>query len=331
MVNEPVRMRDVAERAGVAVSTVSRVMTTPNRISVETRKVVMDAARELGYQHGPAARGRGGPGSASVAILVPDITNPYYFDVIRGSQERLRDSGYSQLLIDTQQSPSAELRSLESLAENGTAAVLAASRLSDDQLLEASEMLPIVAINRSVAGVPHVSCDTASVFAQAIDHLHSLGHRRICYVAGPKGSATNDLRWDASLAEADRIGVELVSTLNFIPQHDAGAAAVDAALSTGATAALAYNDLLAIGMLGRLAARGLNVPADFSVVGCDDSYGASFCSPALTTITTPSHRIGREATGMLLSRLAGGRPLMGTAVMLPAFLTIRSSTGKAPA
>ncbi len=329
--NEPVRMRDVAERAGVAVSTVSRVMTTPNRISAETRKIVMDAARELGYQHGPAARVRSGSGSASVAMLVPDITNPYYFDVIRGSQERLRDSGYSQLLIDTEQSPNAEMRSLEALAASGSGAILAASRLSEDQLVEASELLPIVAINRTVPGVPHVSSDTASIFAQAVDHLYSLGHRRICYVAGPKGSATNAQRWASSSAEAERLGIEIVSTIDFIPQHNAGAAAADAALGTGATAALAYNDLLAIGMLGRLAARGLRVPDDFSVVGCDDCYGASFCSPPLTTITTPSHRIGREATSMLLSALSGSRPLMGTSVTLPTFLTIRASTGRAPA
>ncbi|QIK72275.1 LacI family transcriptional regulator [Propioniciclava coleopterorum] len=330
MAKEPVRMRDVAERAGVAVSTVSRVMTTPNRISAETRKVVLDAARDLGYHHPPPAKTRPG-GQGAIAVLIPDITNPYYFDVIRGTQERLRDSGYAAMLFDTEQSAIAELTSLEMLAGNGTPAILAATRLTDEQLGEVAGTLPMVTINRSVPGVPSVSSDTAAVFAQAVDHLVSLGHTRLCYVAGPAGSQSNRQRWEASAAEAARLGVELTSTINFIPRHDAGAAAADAALATGATAALVFNDLLAIGVLARLAARGVRVPDDFSVVGCDDSYGASFCSPPLTTVASPSRRIGREATSMLLARLGGGRPLLGDAVVLPSHLQIRASTGQAPA
>lgn len=328
MPSEPVRMRDVAERAGVAVSTVSRVMTNPQRVSTKTRKLVLDAARELGYHRPSATKGpeNGAPG---IAMLVPDITNPYYFDVIRGSQELLRNSGYSQILIDTAQSPEAELRSLLALAADGSAAILAASRLTDSQLVEVAGLLPIVAINRSVQGVPQVNSDTPRVFGEAVHHLYSLGHRRICYVAGPQGSAASAARWAASSAEAERLGIELVSTINFIPQHANGPAAADAALGTGATAALVYNDLLAIAMLGRLADRGIRVPEDFSIVGCDDSYGASFCSPSLTTVTTPSLRIGREATSMLLARLSGRTPLLGTSVTLPASLTIRASTGPA--
>lgn len=329
MTVEPVRMRDVAERAGVAVSTVSRVMTHPHRISAQTRRRVLDAAQELGYQHTGNAKGRK-PEAPTIALLVPDITNPYYIDIIRGSQELLRTSGHSMWLIDTEQSRDAELRCLKALAEDGSAAILAGSRLTDDQLVDAADMLPIVVINRSIVGVAHVNSDTASVFAQAVQHLHSLGHERLCYVAGPENSAANAARWAACFNEAASLGIEMVRTSNFIPQHDAGAAAADAAFGTGATAALVYNDLLAIGMLGRLAARGVRVPQDFSVVGCDDSYGASFCSPPLTTMASQSIRIGREAASMLLAQLTGETTMLGTSITLPAFLTIRDSTGRAP-
>lgn len=324
-----VTMRDIAERAGVAVSTVSRVMSTPERISAPTRKLVLDAARELGYRSNQP-RGQAGR-IGSVALVVPDITNPFYFEMIRGSQERLRDSGYTQLLIDAEESPHAELAALESIADSCAGAVLAATRLSDDQIRDLADRMPLVTVNREVEGIPRVLLDTPSAFGQVVDHLVSLGHRRVCYVAGPKGSATDLRRWAAVEAAAERHGIDAVRIGPFNPKPNSGAAAADALLTSGATAGLAYNDVLAIGMLQRFAVRGVSVPGEVSITGCDDIFGADFCSPPLTTITAPTRRVGNEATAMLLALAAGAEPRLGRRLELPVHLTIRDSTGPAPA
>jgi len=326
--DRPVTMRDVAERAGVAVSTVSRVVSTPDRISPATRQVVLKAIRDLGYSSAAARPQR--RGLASVALLVPDITNPFYFDIIRGSQERLRDSGYTQLLIDTEESPDNERASLELLEESASGAILAATRLSDEELEEWSGRLPLVTVNREIPGVPSVMVDTPAAFGQAVEHLASLGHRHVCYVSGPEKSASNERRWTACEAAGERLGIEIVRIGPFNPKPQSGAAAADAVLVTGATAAIAFNDILAIGMLRRFAERGVPVPGQVSVTGCDDIFGADFCSPPLTTITAPTRRIGREATSMLLARLTNAGTRVRT-VELPVFLTIRGSTGQAPA
>lgn len=324
--SQPVTMRDIAERAGVAVSTVSRALANPDRISPTTRQAVLTAARELGYR--PSSRPAAARGS--VALVIPDITNPFYFEIIRGSQERLRDTGYTQLLIDAEESPHAELAALESIIGSSAGAVLAATRLTDEQVLDVAGRLPLVTVNRRVDGVPSVLADTPSAFGQAIDHLVSYGHRRVCYVSGPEGSATNRRRWAAVQAAAERTGVEAVRIGPFTPKPDSGAAAADALLASGATAGLAFNDILAIGMLRRLAARGVSVPGDLSLVGCDDIFGADFCSPPLTTITAPTRQVGGEATAMLLALAAGVEPRLGWTLELPVHLTIRESTGPAP-
>lgn len=329
MSHPTVTMRDVAERAGVAVSTVSRVMSTPERISPPTRKLVLEAARELGYRAAPSRPQPGRVGS--VALVVPDITNPFYFDIIRGSQERLRDSGFTQVLIDAEESGHAELAALDSIADSCSGAVLAATRLSDQQIRELTARMPLVLVNREIDDVPAVLLDTARGFGQTVDHLASLGHRKVGYVSGPEGSVSNLRRWASVEAAAQRLGIEALQIGPFHPKPKSGAAAADALLASGATAGIAFNDILAIGMLQRFGARGVSVPEEVSLTGCDDIFGADFCSPPLTTITAPTRQVGREATSMLLSLAAGSEPRLGRRLELPVHLTIRDSTGPAPA
>ena len=327
MSDQNVTMREVAERAGVAVSTVSRVMSSPERISPSTRQVVLDAARELDYRSGSLRPTNGR--ARSLALVVPDITNPFYFEIIRGSQERLRDSGYTQLLIDAEESPHAEYSALQAVSSSCAGAVLAATRLTDEQVLDLAQRMPLVTVNRQVDGIPAVVVDTPRAYGQAVDHLVSFGHRKISYIAGPEGSATNERRWAAVAAAAERLGIEASRIGPFNPKANSGAAAADALLASGATAGLAFNDVLAIGMLQRFAARGVSVPDEVSLVGCDDIFGADFCSPPLTTITPPTHRVGNEATGMSLALAAGMEPRMGRLLELPVHLTVRASTGPA--
>jgi LacI family transcriptional regulator len=323
-----VTMRDVAERAGVAISTVSRVISRPDRISARTRESVQQAMRELGYPaHGPRSARRSA-GVGSVGVLVPDITNPFYFDIIRGTQDRLKDAGYMQVLIDTEESAEVEAASLELLRRTAVGAILTAPRQSDAELRTAARRHPLVTVNRGVRGVPHVIIDSGSGVAQAVEHLASLGHRRIAYVGGPAVSWSNGQRWEACLAAGTRLGLECVRLGPFAPRTASGPAAADTLLNTGVTAALAFNDLVAIGMLQRFTDRGIDVPGEISVVGCDDIFGADFCRPPLTTLTAPAFQAGRLATELLLAQTDGSG--LTASRVLPVHLTIRESTAAAP-
>lgn len=336
--DEPVRratLADVAEAAGVAPSTVSRALATPGRGNRETRERIVRIAERLGYVPASASHGAPRERTRMVAVLVSDVTNPFYFGIIRGTQQALRVAGYSQLLVHTEESDEMEESSLAELRGSYDGAILAASRLSDQRLAELSAEIPIVALNRAVPGVPSVFIDTPRGFDQAVEHLASLGHKRICYVAGPPTSWADNLRWRAVTAAAKRLGMECVRVGPFAPRKSAGAAAADAALNTGATACVVFNDLIAIGMLVRLGERGVRVPDDMSIVGCDDIFGADFCSPPLTTLTAPVEHAARKSVSVLLDHIkhdrAGGAGAPGSAqrkvAVLAAHLTVRASTG----
>jgi DNA-binding LacI/PurR family transcriptional regulator len=322
---------DVAARCGVAVSTVSRALTQPGRVSAATRLRIVAAADELGYQPNPRARSLLSGRTDTIALLMPDITNPFFFDVIRGTQHQSAAAGYAQLLVDTEESAEVEARHLQRLPKSVDGLILAASRLSDDDLTRAATSIPLVALNRGTPGVPSVIIDSAAGSVQAVEHLASLGHRRLAYAGGPASSWSNSRRWRAVRATTQRLGLSAERLGPFTPSVHSGAAVADAAVHAGATAVLAFNDLVAIGILRRLAERGLHVPGDISVVGCDDIFGADFCHPALTTLTAPIERAGRVATDMLLDLMGRreGRSAPRAREVLPTHLTVRESTGPA--
>ncbi|HWU45538.1 MAG TPA: LacI family DNA-binding transcriptional regulator [Humibacter sp.] len=324
-------IHDVAARAGVAASTVSRALSNPGRVNFRTRERVEQAAAELNYIPSSQARALTSGRTVAVALLVPDITNPFYFDIIRGTQMQLKAAGYTQLLVDTEESAEVEAEAIEKLRKSADGVILTASRLTDDELSRAAATFPLVAINRGVRDVPSVVIDTPSGIGQALDHLVSLGHRRVAYISGPAGSWSNARRWQALQRHASDLGLDVVKIGNFPPKMTSGAAAADAAVNQAVTACVAFNDLIAIGMLQRLAERGIQVPDQMSIVGCDDIFGAEFCNPPLTTLTAPIEQAGRVAITMLLGRL---NPTGGTAPRqlstLPTHLTVRASTGPAP-
>lgn len=325
-------IRDVAQLAGVATSTVSRALSKPDRVNRHTRERIEAAAAQLNYVPSSQAQGLSSGRTNAVAVLVPDITNPFYFDIIRGTQHQLKAAGYTQLLVDTEESNEMELEALHKMRRSADGFILAASRLTDAQLAEVSETQPLVTINRASTSAPTVVIDTPSAIIQALEHLASLGHHRVCYVSGPPTSWSNRARWTVFEEESSKRGMETHRIGPYTPKTTSGAAAADAAVRTGATACIVFNDLLAIGMLQRLRERGIRVPEDISIVGSDDIFGADFCNPPLTTISSPIEQAGRVAVSMLLSQLnpVPGRSSRQLAVM-PTHLTVRASTGPARA
>lgn len=324
-------LSDVAALSGVAPSTVSRALSVPGRVNAVTRERIERAARELGYVAASQARGRTPSPTTTIAVLVSDVTNPFYFDIIRGTQQQSRAAGYSQLLIDTEESSEIEQNMLRSLRGSFNGAILAASRLTDRELTALAAQMPIVAINRQTEGVPSVFIDTPFGIDQAVEHLISLGHRDIVYVGGPETSWPNEGRWRSFSRALGRHQLEPKRIGPYSPKRTGGAAAADAVLNSGATACIAFNDLLAIGMLTRLRERGVSVPGELSIVGCDDIFGADFCNPPLTTLTAPIEQAGRVAVSLLLSQLANDpHETRRHNVVLPTHLTVRESTGPVP-
>lgn len=329
--DRPATIHDVAALSGVAASTVSRALSTPGRVNFRTRARIEAAAAQLHYVPNAQAKALSLGQTRAVAVLVADITNPFYFDIIRGTQLQLKAAGYRQLLVDTEESTEVEVNTAEQLRQTADGLILTASRLSDEALTDMAAKMPIVTINRDVPGVPSVMLDTPTATNQALDHLISLGHTHISYLAGPDTSSSSRRRWEALSAAAEERQVTVVRLGPFAPRTHSGAAAADALVHSGATAGIAFNDLIAIGMLQRLRERGVRVPEDMSIVGCDDIFGADFCSPPLTTVTAPMERAGRDAVTMLLGQLNPGYGSTPRShAVLPTHLTIRGSTGPAP-
>jgi len=333
-------IHDVARAAGVAASTVSRAFSHPDRLSPATRQHVVETAARLSYRPNPVAQALPGGRTRTLALLVPDITNPFFFGLIRGAERRAADAGYTLVLADTGESASMESTHLDRLAGTVDGFVLASSRLEAARLRVIVESCPAIAVNTVVDGAPCVVIDHDQAMRQAAEHLASLGHSRLAYLAGPAASWSDRSRWRALAAAARRLGLSATRLGPFPPTVVGGAAAADAALiasaNDGVTGLVAYNDLLAIGALRRLADRDIRVPDQLSVVGCDDIFGADFCQPPLTTLAADIEQAGRAAVGLLLAEIDAPAPADSDdppapeRVVLPCSLQVRESTGPAP-
>ena len=327
-----VTLEDVARESQVAKSTVSRALNNPGRLNRATQLHIQQVADRLGYRPKPAIRATVTRGSdtrrtGTLALLVHDITNPYFLAIIRGAEKQAAASGFNMILAASQQDPHREAQLISRLTKSVDGFLLAYPQMPRSRIRSLAADNQMVVLNRPVAGLPSVVVDPVTGPATAVDHLASFGHRHIAYVAGPAGSWTNGRRWSAIRAGAQAKGITVQRLGPFPATQNSGAGAADAVVAAGATAAIAFNDLIAIGMLTRLAERKVAVPDDLSVLGFDDIFGAGFCFPTLTTLAAPLDDVGRIAVNLLLQALSGTAPRN---IVLPAHLVVRRSTGPAP-
>ncbi|WP_448059524.1 LacI family DNA-binding transcriptional regulator [Cellulomonas hominis] len=335
-------IHDVARLAGVSASTVSRAM-TGGVVSPTTRQVVQRAAARLGYRPNRAAQGLVTGRTGTLGLVIPDLRNPFFADVAKGVSVRARALDVQVFISDTDEEPDAELESIRSLTGSTDGLLLCSPRSGDEDLLAAVGQRVTVTIHRAVPGLSSVTADLVSGTHQAVAHLHALGHSRVAYVPGPEASRAGGQR-TAGLADT-LPDVRILPFDPVSPTFEGGVAAADLVLASGATAVIAYNDLVALGLLHRFGARGVRVPEDFSVVGYDDVSMAVMASPSLTTVSVPKGKAGIAAVDLLLRRFAAdgavGDAAAGDAsadaaarapeaVLLPTNLIVRGSTGVAP-
>jgi len=323
----PASIHDVAARAGVSVATVSRSLTAPHTVRDDTRARVLAAAAVLGYEPNRAARGLITGRTGNVGVIVPDLANPYFHAVLKGAQARAREADYAVFVADGQEDAAEEEALIHAMRKQVDGIVLCSSRLAPGTLERLESTPTLVLLNRLVPGRPSVVVDSAGGMRQAMRHLAELGHVRCAFVAGPRGSWSNRERLRGLRACARAVGAELVTIGPVAPQFASGAAAADRVLQDGATAVLAYNDLVAVGILSRLAELGVRVPDELSVVGFDDIPLATMVTPPLTTVAAPTELAGRAAVEVLLDGLEHGAARPAAAVQrLEATLVVRGST-----
>ncbi|GAA4623653.1 LacI family DNA-binding transcriptional regulator [Cellulomonas oligotrophica] len=322
----PVTLRDVAVAAGVSPATASRALSAPDVVAPETREAVLRAAQALGYRPNRAARALSTGRSGHLCLVVPDLGNPFFAAVAKAVQSRARAAGYAVMIADSEEDPRLEADLVAQLGAQADGVLLCSPRMSAAALAAvAAGPTPVLLVNREGADLPSVVIDDRDGIRQTLRHLHALGHRRVAHVGGPDGS-WSDARRREGLADTSPAGLEVVELGPHAPVFSGGVAAADLALAAGATAVVAHNDLVALGVLDRLRARGVRVPEDVSVVGFDDGPVATLVTPPLTTVAAPLALLGRTAVDLLLDP-----PDVTPHVVLPVELVVRGSSAQAPA
>ena len=322
-------INQVAEAAGVTKSSVSRAFTRPEMLSAETVRKIFAAAEMLGYVPNQTARALSTGKHGNIALIVPDVANPFFPPLIRAAQSEADRSEYCVFLGNSDEKPAQEDKLIARFGGQVEGFLLVSSRLSDEQIVNHAARRPVVLINRDVEGIPRVLIDSATGVAEAVRHLASLGHRKLVYVGGPQGSWSNKQRRAAVRRSARELGMEVVQITNEYPAFESGRRIVPGVLASGATAAIAFDDVTAQGMLAELLARGISVPEQLSVVGCDDVLGAT-TYPSLTSVSNRSVEAGKTAL-MLLVDILSNQAIRDVRYVLSTTVVIRSTTGAAVA
>ena len=319
MPSQAVTLADVAVEAGVHPSTVSRVLSRPQLIGEPTRTAVHAAIHKLGYTPNRAARQLAGGRIGAIGVLVPDITNPFFADVVRSVQQGCRRNGLTMLLADTDQREADELSEARALAGSVDGFVACSPVAATQQWLQVVGTAPLVFVNRRANGVASVALDQQAIIELGVTHLRAAGHRSIAVVRGPHSY------W--SSRERDRVVRRLPGLVTYgpvRPDFEAGIALATDLMRSNVTGVLAFNDVQALGIVAGYRAAGRSVPRDLSVVGSDDIADAAMSDPPLTTVAAPVQQLGDAAFDLLARLLAGAieRP----EITLPVTLTVRAST-----
>lgn len=327
-------IRDVARLAGVSVATVSRALSSPEKVSAESLEKVHAAIAEVGYRPNMLARNFRSARAYAVVILVPDIANPFYSLFIRALEDRAQQKGYAVLLGDTRGTPERELeyiRRVETRLADGIVQLRPSSEKSQNNI---PPDIPCVnACGCEYTTGPAIRIDNRGAAKTMVEYLISLGHTRIGVISGLKDNphAMERLAGYREALEEAGIGFErdLVAEGDFTMWSGLNAAFQFCNMKERPTAIFSMNDEMAIGAMQTFKNQGLRIPEDISVTGFDDISYSKYSDPSLTTISQPAEEMGKMAMDMLL-KVIEGEPLSQRECVLPTEFIIRKSTGPAP-
>jgi len=328
-------IRDVAKAAGVSTATVSNVLNKTGKVGRRTHHIVLSAVKRLGYFPNAHARHLASRDSRTLGIIVSDIVNPFFPEVIKGFETRARQLGYDAILSDTNYDPRRTQEAAERMMEHNVRGVAIMTSEISLRLIHELARRRIAVTFLDLAPVRgHVSklrIDYFSGMKQIVEYLYKCGHRRIAFVAGRPKLKSNVARLQAYEKCMANLGLEPGPVLPGDLRFEGGLAAgmAIAKLSPRPTAVMAVNDLTAVGVIKGLLKAGIRVPQDVSVTGFDNTRLAEYSNPSITTVDVHRDMLGQMAADALHELSASPNP-QGREYQIPAELILGDSSGPVP-
>ncbi|WP_337880074.1 LacI family DNA-binding transcriptional regulator [Rheinheimera sp.] len=329
-------MGDIAKKAGVSMATVSRALNNPDRVSETTRKLVLQVVEELGYIPNRLAASLRQGRSRHIAIMLPDITNPYFAPVVRAIEQVAMGRGYSVILKDTQDDPALERSFTDMVKTRQVDGIITNSQrlpFDLDPKLPVLQQLPPM-VNASefceLDGIPKVGVDNVAIGRDATEHLLSLGHRRIAVITGTPHILSSQQREQGFRQAMQAAAVPFDEKMLYPGDYscESGIAGVKhiMQMKIRPTAFFCFGDLVAVGALHALRELGYLVPQDISVIGVDGIALSQYTAPPLTTVAQPLQQLGEHSARLLIDLIEGQIPEQLVHI-LPHQLVVRASTG----
>lgn len=330
------QIKDVARAAGVSTATVSHVINKTRAVSEATRQRVMRAIETCNYYPNSHARSLASGRSHTLGLLVSDISNPFFPELVKSIETVAFEKGYDVILSNTDYNDERTLNYVQRFIERKVAGVALMTSELDRNLIDelARYHVPVVFLDIGSAGVcmSNLLVNYGEGIEEAIKHLVSLGHRNIAYIGGPGHLASAAKRLEAfcntmvgQLPGADR---PVIYEGDF--RLEGGRLAAREMFEEGElpTAVVVANDMMALGVMQECRERGLHVPEDISIVGFDDIAFAALSNPPLTTVRLPRAELGLKAVEALLATIQDS-DRQGVEINIPTYLVLRDSTGPA--
>lgn len=329
-----VTIRDVAKATGVSTATVSNVLNKTGKVGADTRRLVLGAVKRLGYIPDVHARNLASRDRRTLGIIVSDIENPFFPEVVKGFETRARQLGYDVILSDTNYDPRRTREAADRMMEHKVRGVAVMTSEISMKLIHQLARRRIAVTFLDLAPVrkymSNLRIDYASGIRQVVLHLHAQGHKRIAFVAGRPGLKSNTIRLDAFQSTMRELGLEAGPILTGDLRFEGGLAAGTAIAKMPArpTAVVAVNDLTAVGVMKGLLNSGLRVPHDISVTGFDKTRLAEYTNPSITTVDVHRETLGQMAADALHELSSNENP-EGREYRIGAEIVIGGSSGPA--
>ncbi len=308
----PVTIKDIAKKLGISHTTVSRALRGSSLISEDTTKRIQETALEMGYLPSAAARSLKTNRSQALGVIVSNIDDPYFSEILQGIEEVAQGKNYSMFIAASQHDPDRKANIIQTMRQHRVDGVIICSTtFSDEQSRHFSKYnIPIVVVNNQAAEDYRYSIyhDDMDGSRQLTRHLIELGHRKIAYLGNSNSGRTTQDRLAGFRQEMNSAGLTVPANyIHEVPgsEPEKGILAVDyfLSLSDRPTAIVCFNDMIAIGVLKSLQERGVRVPQEISVTGFDNIVFSNYTSPPLTTFDQPKRFIGQKAAELILSLL----------------------------
>lgn len=327
-----IKIQDIAQKANVSISTVSRVLNDGASVTEAKRQAVLQAVAEMDYQPNVAAQALASGQTKTVGVITQDISNPFYDAILRGVRQGLDGSGYSPIFADGHWQAPAELKALQMLVDRSVDGLIMLGGCSSEEVLQQFDnQAPLIVVGRSLSSLVHqcLPLDDFKGAYQATQYLIDLGHRRIAHLTGllsHQDAVERRKGYEQAFADAGlELDPELIVEGDFLEQSGVLGTEILLTRSRTFSAIFTANDQMAYGVLLALYRRGLRVPDDISVVGFDDQRTSAYTIPPLTTIRQPAIEIGEIAAQASL-HLLKDKPF--AIPEFPAELVIRESVAR---